>query len=213
MIAGVVLRGTSMPIFGQVVGLRCRCWGGSLPDLDLLDDGHDSHALHFVFLDHDAVIAAARLCVHDTLSDISDPHLFAETNKPLPAPLGCINRLVVHPKYRRLGIAAILDQVRTEVAKRLGCKTMLVTCNEHSGIQRRNAIQAQGFESITDDRAVADGKWGYSYPYAKSIDDDTNNKAETLLFDANLQIFADELNKLLSLIDMRRLKILSLDET
>ena len=204
MITGVVLHEASNQLFELVTDLRHLCWGDSLSSLDLLDDGHDSHALHFVLLDQDIVIAAARLCVHELLADVPDPHLFVTTNRPLPAPLGCINRLVVHPKYRKLGIASILDQVRTEATKQLGCKTMLVAWNEHSGIQRRNAIQAQEFESITDGKAVADGEWGYSYPYAKSIDNGTSNSVGTLHFNVNLQMFTDELNRLLSLINMHR---------
>jgi GNAT superfamily N-acetyltransferase len=185
------------------------CWRESLTKLDLLNDGHDGHALHFVLFDQDIVVAAARLCIHNLLADVPDSHLFVGCNRLYAAPLACINRLVVSPNYRRLGIATIFDQVRTEVAKKLGCKTMLVSWNEHSGIQRRNAILAQGFASITDDEAVADGEWGASYPYTKSIGSGSSNRDEILRLYANPQILIEELNNLLPELSNRRKDIVT----
>ena len=107
MITGVVLRGLSAPFFDKVTDLRHRCWKDELPDLHLLDDGHDDHSLHFLMLKEEVVIAAARLCIHELLYDVPDPHLYVRGNSLFPAPFGCMNRLVVHPAYRRIGLSLI----------------------------------------------------------------------------------------------------------
>lgn len=212
MFTGIVFRGDSSPTFRLIVDLRCLCWKGALPDLDQLNDGHDGHAFHFALFYCDAVIAAARLCVHESLTDVPDPHLFANANIPVAAPFGCINRLVVHPEYRGLGIAAIFDLARTEAAKRLGCNTMLVIWNEHSNIQRRNAIDAQGFTSLNNGKAVADGEWGYSYPFARWLSNDSINEREPINLNEQLQVFTEQLRGLLASMNLHPIKKASFDE-
>lgn len=162
-----------------------------MPDSNLLDDGHDGHAFHFVLFDRDAVIAAARLCRHELLGEMPDSHLYFEWGNPLPGPYGCCSRLVVHPNYRQHGIAAMLDKARADAASRLGCNALAVIWNEHSGIKRRNAIEAQGFVSASDGKAMADGEWGCSYPFARRID---------INHDEILQLLSNDLNNRVRLI-------------
>lgn len=206
MATGIVLHGVSSPTFTKIAELRRlswdeALWDGALTDLNLLNDDHDDHAYHFALFSQNTVIAAARLCMHELLSDVPDPHLFQKAASSLAAPFGCLNRLVVHPEYRKLGIAAIMDKVRTDAAKILGCNTILVVWNGHSGDRRRQAIQAQGFSSVAVGEAVDDGVWGNSYPYAKCLDSDAKNNSEPSGICSNLQIFSDKLNGLLTHIN------------
>lgn len=172
MIAGEVVYGTESPVFSGILELRRSCWQYALPAFELLDDGHDNHAFHFIMKTQGRVIAAARLCKHGQLVELPDPHLFRPWTNPLNGPYGCCSRLVVDPEYRNIGIASLLDQVRADAATKLGCSALVIIWNEHSGIPRRNAIEAQGFLSASNGMAVADGEWGRSYPYARSIDGD-----------------------------------------
>lgn len=164
-----------------------------MSELDVLDDGHDIHSFHFVLFGQNSVVAAARLCRHELLDEIPDPHLYLEWKKPLPGPYGCCSRLVVHPDYRQHGIAATLDKARADAAVKLGCNALAVNWNEHSGIKRRNAIEAQGFVSASNGKAMDDGKWGYSYPFARRIDLNHNEM---------LRILSDDLNNRVRLLKM-----------
>jgi hypothetical protein len=51
----------------------------------------------------------------------------------------------------------------------LGCRTVLASWNHHSGNGRRQALQAQEFTSVSNDRPLPDGGFGMSFPYAKRI--------------------------------------------
>ncbi|MBI5919667.1 MAG: GNAT family N-acetyltransferase [Nitrosomonadales bacterium] len=164
-----------------------------LPDSNLLDDGHDEHSFHFILLDRNTVIAAARLCKHELLTELPDSHLYLQWKNPLLGSYGCCSRLVVHPDCRQLGIAAMLDKARADAAVILGCNALAVIWNEHSGVRRRDAIEAQGFVSASDGKAIADGEWGCSYPFARRID--INHKEI-------LQIFSDDLNNRVRFLKM-----------
>ena len=170
MIAGMVLQELSAPSLEMIAALRRHCWKNVLPDLGLLADGHDEHALHFLVFDERSLIAAARLCVHEFLAQVPDPYLFVGEYFPFAPRFGCMNRLVVHPDYRGIGISAMLDRARIETAKSLGCRSMLVVSSLHSGVRRRQALDAQGFTCVTRGEGVDDGMWGISYPFARRID-------------------------------------------
>jgi GNAT superfamily N-acetyltransferase len=163
--------GTTDELAVALKDLRNRCWKQFFGNLEFLNDGHDGHALHFLVLTEGSVVASARLCTHNHLHSIAEFHLYPmlDTSK-FPGPYAGINRLVVDAQFRGQGIAAILDRIRTETAVRLGCRTMLASWNQHSGDRRRQALQAQGFISVSDDQPLPDGGFGTSFPYAKRIE-------------------------------------------
>jgi GNAT superfamily N-acetyltransferase len=163
-----VLCGTTNDLIAAIKELRCRCWRLFFTNVEFLDDGHDEHAMHFLVLVKRRVIAAARLCVHTSLQNITECHLYPtlDTSK-FPGPYGCFNRLVVDAQFRGRGIAAILDRIRTDTTERLGCRTVLASWNHHSGDRRRQSLRAQGFTNVSNDRPIPDGAFGMSFPYAK----------------------------------------------
>ena len=157
-------------LIGAVTELRRRCWTLFYTNLEFLNDGHDSHAMHFIVLAERKVIAAARLCVHDHLQNTTEYHLYPMLDAfKFPGPYGCFTRLVVDAQFRGRGLAAILDQLRTDTAKRLGCSTILGSWNYHSGEKRRGALVKQGFINVSDGQPLPDGGFGMSFPYAKRM--------------------------------------------
>lgn len=158
MMHGKILYGTTNGLIGSMKELRRRCWGLFFKNLEFLDDGHDGHATHFMVLADGTVIAAARLCTHSHLPNVTEFHLYPNLdNYKLPGPYGCINRLVVDPQFRGRGISGMLDRIRIETARRFGCRTILASWNHHSGDRRRQALQAQGFTNVSNDQPIPDG--------------------------------------------------------
>jgi GNAT superfamily N-acetyltransferase len=159
-----------VPHLAALTDLRYSVWRDNLDDPSSLDDGHDPHALHWLAF-HDArLIAAARMCYHERLSSVPDSHLYQHlAAEHLPATIGCMNRLVVDKTMRRLGLSRLLDRLRCEEAVRQGCRSMVVAWNPASGAGRRQAIQAQGFESLSNNEPVLDGKYGVSFPYGRRM--------------------------------------------
>jgi predicted GNAT family N-acyltransferase len=108
----------------------------------LITDEHDLHARHWAVFDGDKLVAAARMCVHDQQNDSPDFVAFSQVQ--LPIPVATINRLVVHPSARKLGLAYKLDHCRIEAAKKDGAKCVVGTA-----VQERIApLQRLGFKLI-----------------------------------------------------------------
>jgi GNAT superfamily N-acetyltransferase len=91
----------------------------------LITDDHDPHARHWGVFCGDEVVAAARMCIH--LDQKESPDAAAFTQICLPAPVATINRLVVRPSARKLGLASKLCQCRIEAAKQDGAKCVVGT--------------------------------------------------------------------------------------
>ena len=162
--------GTKHHLFPLVEALRSTCWRSALDDLRSLDDGHDDHSLHWAVTSGTDVVAAARMCKHNEIESVPDPHLWL--NPPhtgVLLPVACINRLVVHPNFRGCGIGIALDQARAAEAVALECRTILGAWNVNSGEKRLKQLESQGFVSVNGNQPVPDGDFGFSYPYAKSI--------------------------------------------
>lgn len=81
-------------------------------------DTLDQRSYHWIISSNDTIIAAARLSLHTSLDDVpyarllKPEHRVHFENKLIAS----INRLVVDPSYRGLGLSKLLDQVRIERA-------------------------------------------------------------------------------------------------
>ena len=91
----------------------------------LITDGHDAHARHWAVFRSGIMIAAARMCTHDTQTATPDAAAFLK--ETLPAPIATLNRLVVDPGSRGQGIAAHLDDCRISAARLAGAKWVVGT--------------------------------------------------------------------------------------
>jgi GNAT superfamily N-acetyltransferase len=98
---------------------------GELKPEDFVDE-HENHAYHWAIKKDNRVIAAARMCVHNSLADIPDANLFKNINKELKIPIASFNRLVVTPDFQKNGLSKLLDHIRVQKALELKCKTIVI---------------------------------------------------------------------------------------
>lgn len=133
-------------------------------------DGHDTHALHWAVCTGSRLVAAARLCVHDTLADLPHAEVFADLPVAVPPPIGALNRLVVHPQARAQGFAHQLDLVRLKEAQRLGCRCVVACWNLVSSERRRAALAALGFRPLEGEAPRQDTPLGPSIPLILPLD-------------------------------------------
>ena len=105
--------------------LRVAAWATELPSppaqQSWLDD-YDLVARHWAFLCDGLPVASGRMTVHSTLSEVpaSEDFVGLFANQ-LPTPIASLNRVVVEPRYRGLGLGPTLVEVRLRAAEEMGC--------------------------------------------------------------------------------------------
>lgn len=121
----------------EIVELRERVWhdtdfthGQQIFSNGFLDK-NDFTAFHWaIFGINNKIIAAARLSMHDDLLSIPDTFLIKDSTQlkelDIKLPIGSLNRLVVDLNFQGKGISKILDKIRIEKAKELGCQSVCV---------------------------------------------------------------------------------------
>jgi GNAT superfamily N-acetyltransferase len=148
-------------LLNQVGELRIIAWKaeGELPYFAprtgvWLDD-HDSHGTIWAVQDGNTLIASARLCIHTAVRDLPDPECFNGFEDSIQLPVASLTRLVVHPDYRRQGLAALLDSTRLTYAESAGCKSVVSATHVQSRIKQ---LLTSGFKNsgIANDATVAD---------------------------------------------------------
>lgn len=139
---------TAAGLLVEINRLRARAWATDLPTAaaeDWLDD-RDVGAQHWVTMDGDVVVAAARLTIHREIDECADREAFGELlTSRVPVPIASMNRLVVQPSHRGRGLASQLDHVRLEAAARAGCRTVLATTIAR---RRTEALLRRGFTML-----------------------------------------------------------------
>src|SRR5262249_4286858 len=93
---------------------RSNCW---IEDLDF-----NPNTRHVAVFDGDRIIAAARISIHETFSSIPDAAFMGDLAERFVFPVASLNRMVVHPRYRHLGIGGAMDRKRLKIAKDLGAR-------------------------------------------------------------------------------------------
>jgi GNAT superfamily N-acetyltransferase len=88
-------------------------------------DSFDESALHWGAFEGERMVGSARLTIHKKLASAPDSSLFE--NFPIPCPVASINRMVILPEFRRLGIARAIDRLRIQEARASGCKAIIAT--------------------------------------------------------------------------------------
>jgi hypothetical protein len=99
-------------------------------------------------MSHDGeVIAAARMTICKTLSDVPDAFLYAGVlGRAPPGLVASFNRLVVHPRYRGNRRSRVLDDIRLREARIAQCGS--VVCETHSGPKRIAQLVEFGFRVV-----------------------------------------------------------------
>jgi len=110
----------------EIGKFRIRGWKnekGVNPDFfakDVWLDDLDRHARHWIATVDHTIVAVSRLSFHESLSDVPYAHLLKPEHRAFfeNRRLASINRLVVAPEYRGLGLAGQMDRIRIECAAR-----------------------------------------------------------------------------------------------
>ncbi|MEJ7592490.1 MAG: bifunctional N-acetyltransferase/class I SAM-dependent methyltransferase [Planctomycetaceae bacterium] len=133
-------------------------------------DEFEAKSRHFCVFDGNKLIAASRLSFHGSTAEVPDSSIY-EARLPFEVePLvACFSGLATHPKYRNLGCARLLDQVRTNEARKAGCRSIIA----HSTRERRKQLEHFGFIYMGEGNAYPHGhllyKSGVNHIYVKSL--------------------------------------------
>jgi hypothetical protein len=139
---------TDPAILDQVYRLRVVAWQARNPDFPQMDawtDAFDATGRHWVILDGDAPVAAARLTVHDVLAEAPSAEIYRDLlPADLPGPIGVLTRLVVAPRHAGLGLSQVLDVARIEAARQADCRHLIGATL--AGLPRIRQMLDLGFE-------------------------------------------------------------------
>jgi hypothetical protein len=112
-------------------------------------DIHDEHSRHWAIIDGEDILAAARMCIHQSMSEMPSSHIYDGLDFDALPPIASINWLVIHPDARGLGLSSKLDYVRLKAASDYGCRSVIGYCSELSGKARRSSLVKQGFRIVS----------------------------------------------------------------
>ena len=84
-------------------------------------DEYDPTGLHWVIRDAEALVAAARLTVHERLADVPEAEEYAAAGLDLEGRIAAPARVVVAAAARRHGLAAQLLDAQDAAARAAGC--------------------------------------------------------------------------------------------
>ena len=153
--------GVGHPLLDQVFKLRADVWMALGASSDHFPGGvwTDDHDLvccrHWVALDEaNKVAGAARLCIHESVREFPERHLFEGAPLDLPSPIGLLSRLVVRPGFRGRGLAKQFDRARIQASRAAGCAALLVGVSNWSSPTRLAALGALGFELLAGMRNI-----------------------------------------------------------
>lgn len=105
-------------------------------------DEWDKTSLIWIIKFNKIIIASARLSIHHNIESIPwNDCIPSEARELLITPLASMNRLIVHPDFRKRGLSRPLDLVRIHTAKEKKMKTIIA----EPTTARISTIQRYGF--------------------------------------------------------------------
>ena len=154
----------------DIASLRAEVWayqvGNNTFSGGKWKDKHDEDSIHWgVITEDNRLIAAARLCIHDEVSQFPDYDEISGLVDYLPGPIGMMTRLVVHPEFQKMGISKKLDKIRIEKSIELGAGSIMLQVPTY----RRKSIESFGFECMgmaVDETFAGNTKFDF-YLYVK----------------------------------------------
>ncbi|MDB5240963.1 MAG: hypothetical protein JWP57_1588 [Spirosoma sp.] len=108
----------------------------------------DHTACHWIITKNNRIVAAARMSLHDSLQNVPYASLLPDVYRPKYGhkTVASINRLVVDPRFRGLGLARLLDQARLDMAQDKGVDYVLAQPQQ----TRLKALTKLGFSYICE---------------------------------------------------------------
>ena len=150
---------SDIPLMTRIGELRVRAWKArqpDFPDMTIWLDMFDASARHWAILQGAVPVAAARMTIHNDLSEVPNAEIFTDAfPHGLAGPIASINRLVVVPACAGRGLSRMLDEVRVSAARRENCAHMIV--ETYAGATRTDALRALGFEPAGTSQRHASG--------------------------------------------------------
>lgn len=134
----------------EIGRLRVRAWSTETAAAEAMGcwvDEFDRAAIHWAVFDEGTLVAAARLTVHQEVTEVPEAESYADVFRDPPAgPIASLNRLVVDPSTRGLGLSKRLDLVRLQMAEARGCRSAILSTA--SGPHRVKQLIGWGFEAM-----------------------------------------------------------------
>ncbi len=116
----------------QIGKLRVEVWKeieGMNPDLMASGswiDASDKDAIHWVVLQNDNLVGAARMTIHESFADIPYGKMIEKFSlKNLEFPVSSINRLVIKPDCCNKGLARRIDEERIKTSRDIGVNCII----------------------------------------------------------------------------------------
>jgi GNAT superfamily N-acetyltransferase len=151
--------------------LRVRVWSTVIPEASGMEtwlDEHDSSARHWVANVGGELVAAARMSIHLSASELADIESFPDdVLAALPTPIASFNRLVVAETARRLGIGRRLDALRLAKAEQLGCRCAVGATP--SGPSRIRQLEMIGFQVVSRSGGYRQGPFAYRPTFDEAV--------------------------------------------
>lgn len=143
----------------RIYRLRAEAWRSRFPAFPAMEqwtDALDEGGLHWAVMEGAAVVAAARMTVHPEWAALPDCVLADGYAAPdYAGPLASLNRLFVLKSHARLGLSGLLDEIRIERARALGCSHVIGRTN--SSAPRHRVMESKGFETLGPAKDYATG--------------------------------------------------------
>jgi len=137
-------------LLAEIGRLRVRAWSTETAAAEAMGswlDEFDGAAAHWVVFDGGKLVAAARLSIHLDLAKVPDAESYEGVfREPPVGPIASLNRLVVDPSARGLGLSKRLDLVRLQAAEAYGCRSAILSTA--SGPHRVRQLIGWGFEAV-----------------------------------------------------------------
>jgi hypothetical protein len=135
-------------VIAETYRFRARVWQGEGFTVNPYPDDHASHARHWIVTRGDAIVGAARLCMHDTADETPGHEDIQHLNVSASQPFAFLSHLVVCPSARHQGLGTLLDTIRVEAARAVGVKLILGRFYEY----RVKGLMALGFRPVAEFR-------------------------------------------------------------
>src|ERR1043165_6715003 len=128
-----ILRGEALV---QVIKLRSRVHREDerpVPKREIRDE-HDAGAFHWRAYVDSLLVGAARLSIHENVADIPDLEYYRHLTLGLIPPIGCFNRIVVLPSFRKKGIGTKMLK-RRPIFARQRCRSV-IACTDDKTVRK-----------------------------------------------------------------------------